>query len=49
MLWRDEWLNHVGNAGIADELVRQFAEAMLTDRISVADIRQALDRRFRDD
>jgi hypothetical protein len=52
MLWRDEWLNMWGrleelpNADIADELVRQLAEAMLADRIAVADIRQALDRRF---
>jgi hypothetical protein len=52
ILWRAEWLNMWGqldelpNANIADELVRQLAEAMLPDRISVADIRQALDRRF---
>jgi hypothetical protein len=37
-------LEELPNAGIADDLVRQLAEAMLTDRISVADIRQALDR-----
>ena len=41
MLWGDEWLNmwgqlaEVRNAGIADELVRQLAEAMLADGISV--------------
>ena len=51
-LWWPEWLNMRGrldelpNADIADELVRQLAEAIMPDRISIADIRQALDRRF---
>jgi len=51
-LWWPEWLNMRGrldelpNADIADELVRQLAESMMTDHISIADIRQALDRRF---
>jgi hypothetical protein len=42
-------LDELPNAGIADELVRQLAEAMMPDHISVADIRQALDRRFADE
>jgi hypothetical protein len=51
-LWRPEWLNMRGrfdelpNAGIADELVRQLAEAMTPDHISIDDIRQAFNRRF---
>jgi len=51
-LWRPDWLNMQGrldelpNASISDDLVRQLAEAMLPDRISIADIRRALDRRF---
>ncbi len=48
---REEWQNMIGQAEhigetIADELVRQLAEAMIIDSIPVDDIRAALDRRF---
>ena len=50
--WRPDWVNMRGrldelpNADDADELVRQLAEAMMPNHISVADIREAFDRRF---
>jgi hypothetical protein len=50
--WRAEALNMLGqlpevrNAGPADELVRQLAEAMMMEGITIDDIRRAMDRRF---
>ena len=39
-------LPEVRSAGPADELVRQLAEAMMEERITIDDIRRATDRRF---
>jgi hypothetical protein len=52
MALRREALNMIGqlpevkNAGPADELVRQLAEAMMIEKITVDDFRRAFNRRF---